>query len=242
MSQLRYAKLALAVTAAISASVTYAAQGDSDKESSFNITTKKIVSNDDPSLKLMEFSKRTIDTMNTETSKDFMRNETVMNVSTFPMKLLQKVSQTNWKPNPSRPIAKRDMACYFEVPSYREPKPYDVNTTPINIEADDVEGKIIGNHELLVYKGNVVVTQGDKQILSDKAEYSSFTKSIRTIGSTLLSAPEYTVTTTDGAEHNIEKKTVKFSNSKLFLIFSPLTRFSCLFSIFFSISIMPSSI
>lgn len=214
MSQLRYAKLALAVTAAISASVTYAAQGDSDKESSFNITTKKIVSNDDPSLKLMEFSKRTIDTMNTETSKDFMRNETVMNVSTFPMKLLQKVSQTNWKPNPSRPIAKRDMACYFEVPSYREPKPYDVNTTPINIEADDVEGKIIGNHELLVYKGNVVVTQGDKQILSDKAEYSSFTKSIRTIGSTLLSAPEYTVTTTDGAEHNIEKKTVKFSNSK----------------------------
>lgn len=214
MSKLHYAKLALAVAAAISAGITYAQEDVSKKDSSYNITTKKIVSNEDPSLKLMEFSKKTIDTMNTETSKEFMRNETVLNVSTFPMKLLQKVSKTNWKPNPSRPIAKRDMACYFEVPSYREPKSYDVNTTPINIEADDVEGKIVGKDEMLVYKGNVIVTQGDKQIISDKAEYSSISKSIKTIGSTLLSAPEYTVTTTDGADYNMEKKTVKFSNSK----------------------------
>ncbi|MBQ2381346.1 MAG: hypothetical protein II291_02110, partial [Succinivibrio sp.] len=170
MSKLHYAKLALAVAAAISAGVTNAEEVVSKKDSSYNITTKKIISNEDPSLKLMEFSKKTIDTMNTETSKEFMRNETVLNVSTFPMKLLQKVSKTNWKPNPSRPIAKRDMACYFEVPSYREPKSYDVNTTPINIEADDVEGKIVGKDEMLVYKGNVIVTQGDKQIISDKAE------------------------------------------------------------------------
>ena len=150
------------------------------------------------------FVAKTVLRMQSDTSKKYLKNTKVADVSTFPMRLQAKLSQDPWQKAPNLPfLAKNE--CFYGTPSYRAPKIYDANKEPITVTADTVHGSLTDKKsQKLTYIGNVAIEQGDKKITSDTAEYSAKSKTITTKGkNSRLSSGEYTVTTEDEVVTNV---------------------------------------
>lgn len=160
------------------------------------------------------FATKTAEQMTLKTSEAFLKNLGFADSSTFPKRLLNTLAKNPWRAAPSSPIKYRDLACFYGVPSYRPP----VKTTedsPVNVTADSVSGEMLQkNKQVLTYTGNVVVTQGDKEIVSDKVIYSGANRTLTTDGSSVLSSGEYTVHTDSPAQYDLDKKTISLQQSK----------------------------
>ena len=160
------------------------------------------------------FAAKTVLRMQSDTSKKYLKNSKVADVSTFPMRLVTKLSQDPWQKAPNLPfLAKNE--CFYGTPSYRAPKIYDANKEPITVTADAVHGSLTDKKsQKLTYTGNVAIEQGDKKITSDTAVYSATTKTITTKGkNSRLSSGEYTVTTEEDVVTNVETKVISLGES-----------------------------
>ncbi|NLK84564.1 MAG: LPS assembly protein LptD [Aeromonadales bacterium] len=190
------------------------------RSESVSVSTKRLPSEKTQSVSTVSsFSEKVTSQMNTQTSRKYMENEHFADASTFPMRIVNKLNDNPWRTAPNLPIAAKDLACFYGVPSYRDPVDYDVNTTPVTVTADSVSGNLLDKAtQKLVYKGNVVIEQGDKKIKSDKAIYSGKDKTITTVGDTSeFSAAEYTVTTPDKVVSHLDEKVVELGYSRFVL-------------------------
>ena len=83
------------------------------------------------------FVAKTVLRMQSDTSKKYLKNTKVADVSTFPMRLQAKLSQDPWQKAPNLPfLAKNE--CFYGTPSYRAQKIYDANKETITV-TDDAE-------------------------------------------------------------------------------------------------------
>ena len=152
--------------------------------------------------------------MREESSQKYLANEKFGDSATFPLRLFSKLDKNPWRPAPFMPILDRDLDCFYGVPPYREPQKYDVNTTPINVTADKLQGTV---NEDLLYEGNVVITQADTTLTADKTEYNQQNTTLTSEGNVVYSAPEYTLSTQDKVVSNIVTKKTTVTNASFLL-------------------------
>ncbi|SFS77465.1 LPS-assembly protein [Succinivibrio dextrinosolvens] len=187
---------------------------ETEKNSSYDVETKLVKESDSPSIeKTTNFSTKTMEKMNTPSAEEYLLNRNFAESSTFPMRMIKKLSAP-WLSAPRSPITGIASTCFYGVPSYRFPMKYDVHTTPITVTSDKVSGDISQkDKQVLTYTGKVEITQGDKKILTDKATYNGEDKTLTTEGSSTVSTGEYTTTSKEPLVYNLEKKTVTGTNT-----------------------------
>lgn len=176
----------------------------------YDVETKLVGPTDIPRIeKTTLFSTKTMETMSSPASEEYLLNRNYADSSTFPMRLIKKLSQP-WTAAPKSPITGMAATCFYGVPAYKAPQKFDPHTTPITVTSDKVSGDIAQkDKQILTYTGKVEIIQGDRKIQSEKATYSGEKKTITTEGNTTMSSGEYTNTTKDPVELDLEKKTVK---------------------------------
>ncbi|MGN1281222.1 MAG: LPS-assembly protein LptD [Succinivibrio sp.] len=153
------------------------------------------------------FTQRTLEAMSSPASEKYLKNTRLSDAATFPMRLVNLLNDNPWKNSPKFPIPKKDLACFYGVPSYRTPVKFDQDTTPIRVTADTVSGDISeDNKQILVYRGKVEVTQADRILNTEKLIYSGQDKTMTSEGGYVLHDPEYTVSSDNRLEHNLEEK------------------------------------
>lgn len=141
------------------------------------------------------------------TSQIFLSNEHLTYSSTFPLRLLNKITKTPWRPSPILPIPDKDIGCYYGIPSYRTPLKYDPNTTPITIVANEVEGNLT---EGVTFQGQVHITQADQSLKADRTEFHRPTGKILSSGNINYSSPEFTVNSFDYINTDLKTKITEF--------------------------------
>lgn len=150
-----------------------------------------------------DFAARTASVMVSPSSKLYLTNRHLADSSTFPYRLLESLSKNPWAPAPFMPVPERDQSCYYGIPPYQVPQEYDVNTTPVNVVADQVAGDIDG---AVIYEGDVVLTQGDKTLRSDKTTYDRQSGIMTSEGRSHYQGPEYTLISSDPVHSNLKEK------------------------------------
>lgn len=134
------------------------------------------------------------------TTQKYLQNKYLAASSTFPLRLTTRLRANPWRPAPFLPVPERDLACYYGIPPYRVPQDFDINTTPVEISADEVTGSI---DNAISYSGNVTITQGDKTLKTDSATYNSATGEVSAVGNITVQGPELTVTSRDKMTSNL---------------------------------------
>lgn len=147
---------------------------------------------------------------NNRTTQQYLSNSHLAASSTFPARLNARLAKNPWRPAPYLPVPERDLSCYYGIPPYRVPVEYDPQTTPISIEADEVTGSI--DHKVS-YQGNVTVTQADKLIKADSANYDGVEGEFSTKGNITMSTPEITVTSDGELHSDLTKRVTTFNNA-----------------------------
>ncbi len=182
--------------------------------SNYDVKTKMVQDKDPPRIeKTTSFSTKTMEKMNTQAAEEYLLNRNFADSATFPMRMIKKLSEP-WRAAPSSPITGTAATCFYGVPSYRAPLKYDVHTSPITVTSDKVSGDISQkDKQVLTYTGKVEIVQGDKKILADKATYNGEDKTLTTEGHSTVSSGQYTTNSQDPLEYNLEKKTVKGTNT-----------------------------
>ena len=161
----------------------------------------------------LNFATQAHELMQAKSTADYLANPRYSDASTFPMRLFAQIKRNEWEPSPAKPIPANDMACYFDVPSYRKPLEFDSNSEPIHVEADDVSGDLADKNNELIYKGNVDIRQGDRLLKTDVAHYKGKQQLMTTSGSTTYSGPLYTVKTQDTAVSHLDTKQTTLNNA-----------------------------
>ncbi len=157
------------------------------------------------------FATENIKTMQSSTATYYLKNKKVADVSTLPSRLFAKYEKNPFVSAPFMPIKEEDLSCYFGIPSYKKPLEYDINTTPVNVEADSVTGSIGGD---IIYKGNVVISQGDNLIKSNKTSYNQQDSILKSEGNSVYSSGTVTISTDKPIISNLKDKKVLVENSK----------------------------
>ncbi|SPT69656.1 Organic solvent tolerance protein [Anaerobiospirillum thomasii] len=142
-------------------------------------------------------------TMQRQSSRRFLLNKHVADSSLLPAKLMHIAATNPWQSAPFMPIPQKDMACYYGVPSYKEPVKYDINTEPVTLEADTVYGDIDGN---IVYNGNVQITQADNVLSTDRTTYKSKDQTLVSSGNTVYNAGAYTLQTSSPVRSKLDEQ------------------------------------
>ena len=158
-----------------------------DDTESFNVKTEVKETTAQRHLRLTRtLAVDTVTVMQEGSSQKYLQNRHFGDSATLPLRLFSKLEKNPWRPAPFMPILDRDLECFYGVPPYRVPQDYDVNTTPINVTADTLQGTIDQN---LLYKGNVVITQADVTLNADTTEYDQSTTTLTSTGNVKIVAP-----------------------------------------------------
>ena len=131
-------------------------------------------------------------TMGRKSSKQFLDNKDFANTSLLPSRLVGIINKNPWQASPFMPVPKRDISCYYGVPSYKESVEYDINTTPVTLEADSIQGSI---DNTIIYEGNVLISQADNKLKTDKSTYDSKHKTLLSEGTSVYESGSYTIDT-----------------------------------------------
>lgn len=138
--------------------------------------------------------------VNNPTSARYIENRRLADTSTFPLRLFKKLEENPWQPAPFMPVPDKDVSCYYGIPPYRQPQEFDPSTTPIEIESDRVAGSM---HDKVTYDGNVVITQGDRQLKADNTVYDYVNGMARAEGNILFTSAEVTASSPARLERNL---------------------------------------
>lgn len=188
--------------------------GFAQGEQNYSILTKKLPTESFGRVKSVSaFATEAHEVMNSDGTRILLSNRALADSSTFPLRFFAQLNRNPWRPSPVLPVQDRDLGCYYGIPPYRDPIAYDTKTAPITVESDNVSGDLKDRTDDLVYTGSVILTQGDKVILTDVAHYHGREQNFTTSGSTVLQAPNYTVTTKDDVKTDLNSKVVELSNA-----------------------------
>lgn len=215
LKRTRKEKFALALLAvAICGALYQPATGLAQSEQKYSILTKKLPTEAYGRVKsVSRFAADSHDIMNTDGTRILLGNRALADSSTFPLRFFAQLNRHPWRASPVMPVQDRDLSCYYGIPPYRDPIAYDTKTAPITVEANDVSGDLKDRSDDLIYTGSVIITQGDKVILTDVARYHGKEQTFTTKGSSVLQAPNYTVSTLDDVQTDLNSKVVVLKNS-----------------------------
>ncbi|WP_308498384.1 LPS assembly protein LptD [uncultured Anaerobiospirillum sp.] len=143
-------------------------------------------------------------------TQQYLSNRQLAAASTFPLRLISTLSKNPWRPSPFMPVPERDMECYYGIPAYSEPQNFDLETTPVNISANEVTASGTQN---LTYSGNVTVSQGDRLIKADEAVYDGDAGTLVTSGNISIHTPQLTINSPASLESNLKSNVSTFSDA-----------------------------
>lgn len=143
-------------------------------------------------------------------TQQYLSNRQLAAASTFPLRLISTLSKNPWRPSPFMPVPERDMECYYGIPAYSEPQNFDIETTPVNISANEVTANGTQN---LTYSGNVTVSQGDRLIKADEAVYDGDAATLVTSGNISIQTPQLTISSPASIESNLKSNVSTFSDA-----------------------------
>ena len=143
-------------------------------------------------------------------TQQYLSNRQLAAASTFPLRLISTLSKNPWRPSPFMPVPERDMECYYGIPAYSEPQNFDLETTPVNISANEVTASGTQN---LTYSGNVTVSQGDRLIKADEAVYDGDAGTLVTSGNISIHMPQLTINSPASLESNLKSDVSTFSDA-----------------------------
>lgn len=143
-------------------------------------------------------------------TQQYLSNRQLAAASTFPLRLISTLSKNPWRPSPFMPVPERDMECYYGIPAYSEPQNFDLETTPVNISANEVTASGTQN---LTYSGNVTVSQGDRLIKADEAVYDGDAGTLVTSGNISIQTPQLTISSPASIESNLKSNVSTFSDA-----------------------------
>lgn len=143
-------------------------------------------------------------------TQQYLSNRQLAAASTFPLRLISTLSKNPWRPSPFMPVPERDMECYYGIPAYSEPQNFDLETTPVNISANEVTASGTQN---LTYSGNVTVSQGDRLIKADEAVYDGDAGTLVTSGNISIHTPQLTISSPASLENNLKSNVSTFSDA-----------------------------
>lgn len=143
-------------------------------------------------------------------TQQYLSNRQLAAASTFPLRLISTLSKNPWRPSPFMPVPERDMECYYGIPAYSEPQNFDLETTPVNISANEVTASGTQN---LTYSGNVTVSQGDRLIKADEAVYDGDAGTLVTSGNISVHTPQLTISSPASIESNLKSNVSTFSDA-----------------------------
>lgn len=143
-------------------------------------------------------------------TQQYLSNRQLAAASTFPLRLISTLSKNPWRPSPFMPVPERDMECYYGIPAYSEPQNFDIETTPVNISANEVTASGTQN---LTYSGNVTVSQGDRLIKADEAVYDGDAGTLVTSGNISIHTPQLTINSPASIESNLKSNVSTFSDA-----------------------------
>lgn len=143
-------------------------------------------------------------------TQQYLSNRQLAAASTFPLRLISTLSKNPWRPSPFMPVPERDMECYYGIPAYSEPQNFDLETTPVNISANEVTASGTQN---LTYSGNVTVSQGDRLIKADEAVYDGDAGTLVTSGNISIHTPQLTINSPASLESNLKNNVSTFSDA-----------------------------
>ena len=143
-------------------------------------------------------------------TQQYLSNRQLAAASTFPLRLISTLSKNPWRPSPFMPVPERDMECYYGIPAYSEPQNFDIETTPVNISANEVTANGTQN---LTYSGNVTVSQGDRLIKADEAVYDGDEGTLVTSGNISIHTPQLTINSPASIESNLKSNVSTFSDA-----------------------------
>lgn len=143
-------------------------------------------------------------------TQQYLSNRQLAAASTFPLRLISTLSKNPWRPSPFMPVPERDMECYYGIPAYSEPQNFDIETTPVNISANEVTASGTQN---LTYSGNVTVSQGDRLIKADEAVYDGDAGTLVTSGNISIHTPQLTINSPASLESNLKSNVSTFSDA-----------------------------
>lgn len=143
-------------------------------------------------------------------TQQYLSNRQLAAASTFPLRLISTLSKNPWRPSPFMPVPERDMECYYGIPAYSEPQSFDLETTPVNISANEVTASGTQN---LTYSGNVTVSQGDRLIKADEAVYDGDAGTLVTSGNISIHTPQLTINSPASLESNLKSNVSTFSDA-----------------------------
>lgn len=141
-------------------------------------------------------------------TQQYLSNRQLAAASTFPLRLISTLSKNPWRPSPFMPVPERDMECYYGIPAYSEPQSFDLETTPVNISANEVTANGTQN---LTYSGNVTVSQGDRLVKADEAVYDGDAGTLVTSGNISIHTPQLTISSPASIESNLKSNVSTFS-------------------------------
>ncbi len=202
---------ALAALAVAVATITYAQAAEGD----YTVTTSRVATKNPQKIEAVtNFANKSQAIMSTDASKRYLTNQRLSDSSTFASRLLNAMKARSIRTSPTLPIPARDMSCYAGVPSYKKPANFDMNKTPVTVEADEVEGDMNKQDNDLTYKGKVVIAQVDRTLDSDVAHYERATDTFTASGKSVIRSGEYTVLTDDDVHYHLKDKTVNLTNTE----------------------------
>ncbi len=143
-------------------------------------------------------------------TQQYLSNRQLAAASTFPLRLISTLSKNPWRPSPFMPVPERDMECYYGIPAYSEPQNFDIETTPVNISANEVTASGTQN---LTYSGNVTVSQGDRLIKADEAVYDGDAGTLVTSGNISIHTPQLTISSPASIDSNLKSNVSTFSDA-----------------------------
>ena len=143
-------------------------------------------------------------------TQQYLSNRQLAAASTFPLRLISTLSKNPWRPSPFMPVPERDMECYYGIPAYSEPQSFDLETTPVNISANEVTANGTQN---LTYSGNVTVSQGDRLIKADEAVYDGDAATLVTSGNISIHTPQLTISSPASIESNLKSNVSTLSDT-----------------------------
>ena len=185
-------------------------------DGAYNISTSSVKkSGDQRAMQLSEFTSKLLDVMNSQGSFAYLSNKHLADSSTFPFRLLSKQKELSWQSAPSHGITVKDLNCYYGVPSYKTPQEFDPDTTPIVVESDKVSGDLENHNDDLIYSGNVILSQQDNVITTDKLQYSGKEKTFYLNGNTVVNTPEYTLSTKKPIKSDLKNQTLYLSDANI---------------------------
>lgn len=181
----------------------------------YQVTTARVQQpSADRTLSVRDFADTAVGVMKSPASGRYLGNRKLADSSTFASRLVDLMQNRRFTVAPTLPIPARDLSCYTDVPSYSRPLEFDVNTTPVTVEADEVIGDLNRSDNDLTYKGRVVIAQKDRVINTDVAHYhASGEQSLTASGKSVMHNGSYTVHTDEDAVYNLKTKFLELKNT-----------------------------